>query len=80
MNTSKSSLLYINSVIHASADKLHIGQIKFISTEELTQLLVTFRHIQVKSEFKNDFKSMCYTLLLLAITINQFPRLSLFQH
>ena len=41
MNTSKSSLLYINSVIHVSADKLHIGQIKFISTEELTQLLVT---------------------------------------
>lgn len=55
----KSSLLYINSVIHVSADKLHIGQNKFINTEELTQLLIIFIHIHVKSEFKNDFKNMC---------------------
>lgn len=67
INTSKSSLLYINSVIHVSADKLHTGQNKFINTEELTQLLIIFIHIHVKSEFKNDFKTMCYIFLLIAM-------------
>lgn len=67
-------------MIHVSADKLHIGQNKFINTEELTQLLIIFIHIHVKSEFKNDFKNMCYILLLIAMTVNQFQRLAIFQH
>lgn len=67
-------------MIHASADKLHIGQNKFINTEELTQLLIIFIHIHVKSEFKNDFKNMCYILLLIAMTVNQFQILAIFQH
>lgn len=67
-------------MIHVSADKLHIGQNKFINTEELTQLLIIFIHIHVKSEFKNDFKNMCYILLLIAMTVNQFQILAIFQH
>lgn len=57
-----------------------IGQNKFINTEELTQLLIIFIHIHVKSEFKNDFKNMCYILLLIAMTVNQFQILAIFQH